>query len=1081
MEIEYKKIYYGDLYEVEYEVTGYWNDGYNVVIKIKNNSDNCIQNWFLEMDSEENVEDIYNARMELIHEKTYYVGLEWNQDIEVNQVVRFGYTVHSSYSGPPKYCLVYFGKELVDEETFEVSFDKNPIWENGYTGYLTITNRSEYEIIDWMMEFNFEEEIAEIWNASIVSHEKNSYVLSNAGYSKNILPNSQITIGFNVRNCSGNHVPSSILLYKGTYPCTNDNSFLSTDSDEDGLPDFYEEHITFTDSFNPKTDGIYMDGDRDEDQDGLPNLEEYSLLSNALLSDTDYDGLLDFDEVYVYFTNPCEYDTDFDGVGDWTEVMRGTNPLVTDSDDNGVADGDEIITFPLCDNEYYALNPDEMGYSVQIEITGRGDFNDKINLQQGVQHASFPEIDYLLGEPLYIEHEEIEFEKTTMTFTLSDKLIEQCAVSNIGIASFDEKTNIIEFCDTEIVSTNQIRCVTTHFSYYFLVDLERLKLYFSGPAIDKKKTICDVAFVVDTTGSMSYGINNTVNTLSKISDLTNELGMDVRYGLIEYKDLSEDSFPSKDYGWFDDSEDFKKKIAQFTSDGGGDWEESAVDALETARISSFRKYANKSIVLITDAPYKENTNYDNLSSMEEEIRRLTLSGITVYVITESECEEYYSDLVNKTGGREYNIYADYAVSLIELFTNENNKAKEYNWVRLTDGTIVKLLVDPEKATRDNQIDTDKDGIPDMKELTLKTTIICGGDSYVVWGYNTNPAIHNDLYEYESKYRSKGSAYTVYELYEIVKKIEAVYASATIRELVKEGNSIIISNNDFDQIYRYLSNSSILYFLGQKNYSDTKWKILEGENNRSAFVRKKIEKYDSLVDSDRNTIIFTNEVAEKALGDNAELSEYRTLEMVDAVERINVDFTHFAASCNAHYNQDSFVAGWPIELASWGGDLQTFSIDMFGEKDEINNYQEVYRVFNSKIGDDSTTFSMDDLIADIDAINISEMLPNQTLSCIVKEYYVEKGAFQRFSKFLEHYNGDIFKELDTILPVDSFSDYKTNPRWSLESNLIVERTAIPFVYRDALMYNRYLPTKREVSYLKECFFDYISNQSQKEGE
>jgi hypothetical protein len=43
--------------------------------------------------------------------------------------------------------------------------------------------------------------------------------------------------------------------------------------------------------------------------------------------DTDFDGLNDFDELYVYQTSPYLKDTDSDGVGDKQEIEKGSNPI----------------------------------------------------------------------------------------------------------------------------------------------------------------------------------------------------------------------------------------------------------------------------------------------------------------------------------------------------------------------------------------------------------------------------------------------------------------------------------------------------------------------------------------------------------------------------------------------------------------------------------------------------------------------------------------------------------------------------------------------------------------------------------
>lgn len=66
---------------------------------------------------------------------------------------------------------------------------------------------------------------------------------------------------------------------------------------------------------------------RDRDSDGLDDLDERRIGSDPSLPDTDYDGLLDGDEVHLFGTDPRRADTDGDGCDDAMEVEGGQNPL----------------------------------------------------------------------------------------------------------------------------------------------------------------------------------------------------------------------------------------------------------------------------------------------------------------------------------------------------------------------------------------------------------------------------------------------------------------------------------------------------------------------------------------------------------------------------------------------------------------------------------------------------------------------------------------------------------------------------------------------------------------------------------
>lgn len=59
--------------------------------------------------------------------------------------------------------------------------------------------------------------------------------------------------------------------------------------------------------------------------------------------DSDGDGLSDYDEIYIYGTDPLNPDTDGDGLSDYDEIfLYGTDPLIKDTAGNGFTDGQEV-------------------------------------------------------------------------------------------------------------------------------------------------------------------------------------------------------------------------------------------------------------------------------------------------------------------------------------------------------------------------------------------------------------------------------------------------------------------------------------------------------------------------------------------------------------------------------------------------------------------------------------------------------------------------------------------------------------------------------------------------------------------
>ncbi len=130
---------------------------------------------------------------------------------------------------------------------------------------------------------------------------------------------------------------------------TNLDEFLydadpnKSDSDDDELPDGMEVQFYGTDPTNQDSDYDLMpDGwevehsldplsllDRwlDPDEDGLPNIIEYSANTDPNNQDTDFDGLTDSDEIYDYNTDPTDSDTDNDFFPDGFEISIGGDPL----------------------------------------------------------------------------------------------------------------------------------------------------------------------------------------------------------------------------------------------------------------------------------------------------------------------------------------------------------------------------------------------------------------------------------------------------------------------------------------------------------------------------------------------------------------------------------------------------------------------------------------------------------------------------------------------------------------------------------------------------------------------------------
>ena len=97
--------------------------------------------------------------------------------------------------------------------TGNFQFQVTSNWGSGFTGQITAKNTSQQTINNWQMEFDFPVSITSIWDATIVSHTGNHYVIQNAGWNSTIAPGAAISFGFNGSPGNLTVVPTNYLLH----------------------------------------------------------------------------------------------------------------------------------------------------------------------------------------------------------------------------------------------------------------------------------------------------------------------------------------------------------------------------------------------------------------------------------------------------------------------------------------------------------------------------------------------------------------------------------------------------------------------------------------------------------------------------------------------------------------------------------------------------------------------------------------------------------------------------------------------------------------------------------------------------
>jgi len=578
----------------------------------------------------------------------------------------------------------------------------------------------------------------------------------------------------------------------------------SDDTDGDKLTDYFEYVNGVTDPKTADTDGNGIsDFDEDSDDDGLKNGEEQAAGSYAFNQDSDDDKLLDGDEVHKYSTDPMKKDTDGDGLTDYEEIKLGLDPLKISSD-GSVNDSKRKLPQTASDEVKDDLLRESDNWLVpQISGNVSGLLDNQISMIKD-ESLSFSDNHSILSDVI-----EIDSSCTSaLTLTFSFKENYTGNPKQLVIAYYDNDAHELHLVDSHLSNEqNKIEGEITSSGYYFVMDVDE---FLKSLGIDVMKNInissvkttstsastdssigkADIVFVVDTTSSMSDEIYNVQNNINIFADkMSNEYNVDMNYSLIEYRDIEEDGIDSTivhnnlSSKWFTNINAFKSEVSGLTVDGGGDDPETPIDALELARMSNWRNGATKFVVLVTDAPSKEN-NTSGIKDMDEMAQKFASDGIIVSVITYNKSD--YANLLEQTHGLYgyiYSNFSDILLQLADVIGTETHKGGD--WIILDDYSVVQLKGSIEEITT---IDSDEDGLKDSEELIEKKTIdlkplialvlnvssgisigeYIGNTEIEVWTFKSNPTIPDtdhdgldDLLDDEPRNRSKHS-FVIYE-------------------------------------------------------------------------------------------------------------------------------------------------------------------------------------------------------------------------------------------------------------------------------------------------------------------------------
>ena len=183
---------------VNYKVNEAWENQVKSTVKLTNTSGKTIRNWALKADFDGEITQIWNATI-VSHTGDSYIikNPGYPQDITTGAAVEFSFIASYKGENPPKFssCTTASAVQVVNANEYKVDFSKDSEWDNGFNAKLVINNNGSTPIEDWVIEFDYKDDIKSIWNAELVSNEGDHYVIKAKSYNANIKLGDSISFG----------------------------------------------------------------------------------------------------------------------------------------------------------------------------------------------------------------------------------------------------------------------------------------------------------------------------------------------------------------------------------------------------------------------------------------------------------------------------------------------------------------------------------------------------------------------------------------------------------------------------------------------------------------------------------------------------------------------------------------------------------------------------------------------------------------------------------------------------------------------------------------------------------------------
>ena len=211
----------------------------------------------------------------------------------------------------------------------------------------------------------------------------------------------------------------------------------------------------------------------------------------------------------------------------------------------------------------------------------------------------------------------------------------------------------------------------------------------SARVITPSSNNIDIAFVIDTTGSMRGSINNVKRDVKNIAQETNRTSSSARFALVDYQDHPRYGGDSGDYPYkirrefTHDFNQFENSINELSLGNGGDRKESVYSGSMAALNLDWRPGVKKIMIVIGDAPPKDPEPVTGYTWQQVAQRAYDIDPVEVYATSVGSglsSDQNIKNLVNQTNGK---VLSANSSNVTEMITQSIalSSNKPFGWIQ----------------------------------------------------------------------------------------------------------------------------------------------------------------------------------------------------------------------------------------------------------------------------------------------------------------------------------------------------------------------------------------------------------------